>query len=1090
MEVVPKTWTERLGRMSIYKRSAKQWKNKMTAAMLCLLFLLGTCYPMTVRAAETEQKTVRVGFYACPFNMKDENGHMSGYAYDYQQDLAAYTGWKYDYVEGSWPELLQMLKNGEIDLLSDVSITPERETEMLFSSYSMGTESYYLYVSNRDNGIDQNDYSTLEGKRIGVNAGSIQDDLFHEWAKEHALDVETIPCNGDYAMLEMLENDKLDAVIAVDSYAYDHTVPMIRIGSSDFYFAVNSDRPDLKAELDEAMQLLLSTNRYYNEELLKKYLNANASKSLPSEDSTWLQEHGTIRVGYLDDYLAFCDKDDASGELVGALREFLNIAENCLYHTRLEFEPIVFSDATEMRSALQRGEVDCIFPVYFDRYSAEQSQMYVTKSVAGTSMIALVNGGGFHENVENVVAIYENSIETKLFIQNNYPSWTVLDAGSEEECIRMVRRGDADCAVFSANRVDHIIPTSWYDGLTCVTLSSNASVSFAVQRKNVHLLHILNQVINAVPDSVINETSTYYATTTGKTTFEDFIKDNALAVIAVIFAVAAVFVLISLIYVKKIREASKEVREALILAEHANQAKTNFLNNMSHDIRTPMNAIIGFTSLAATHLDDKKLLEDYLTKIMTSSNHLLSLINDVLDMSRIESGRIKIEEQECHLSTVMHDLRNILQADVNAKRLNFLIDTVEVMNEDIVCDKLRLNQVLLNCMSNAIKFTLPGGTVGIRIIQKGAVDSEGFVRYEFVVSDTGIGMNEEFAKHIFEPFTREESSTVSGIPGTGLGMAITKNIVDMMGGNISVKSKKGAGTEFTISFRFRVGEHSHKVTTIKNLEGLRALVADDNMDTCASVTRMLEVIGMNPEWTMSGKEAVYKAKFAYEGGKPYKAFIIDWLMPDMNGVEVVRRIRSVIGEDTPIIILTAYDWSEIEEEARKAGVTAFCAKPLFLSDLYEILNASVDAEPKRPSEKKEHVHRKGSRILLVEDNDLNREIAVAILSEMDVLVEEAENGSVAVEMVRSAPVGYYQMVLMDIQMPVMDGYEATRLIRALDRPDISTLPIIAVSANAFEEDKMKSKTAGMDEHIAKPFNQEKLENVIDKYLRDSGRYKE
>lgn len=504
---------------------------------------------------------------------------------------------------------------------------------------------------------------------------------------------------------------------------------------------------------------------------------------------------------------------------------------------------------------------------------------------------------------------------------------------------------------------------------------------------------------------------------------------------------------------------------------------------MSHDIRTPMNAIIGFTSLAATHLDNKKLLEDYLKKIMTSSNHLLSLINDVLDMSRIESGRIKIEEQECHLSTVMHDLRNILQADVNAKRLNFLIDTVEVINEDIICDKLRLNQVLLNCMSNAIKFTMPGGTVGIRIIQKGASDQDSFARYEFVVSDTGIGMSEEFTNHIFEPFTREESSTVSGIPGTGLGMAITKNIVDMMGGSISVKSKKDAGTEFIISFRFRVGKNSRKVTTIKNLEGLRALVADDNMDTCASVTRMLEVIGMNPEWTMSGKEAVFKAKFAYEGGKPYKAFIIDWLMPDLNGVEVVRRIRSVIGDDTPIIILTAYDWTEIEEEARNAGVTAFCAKPLFLSDLYDVLNASVEAEPIHLDVERNSIHLIGSRILLVEDNDLNREIAAAILSEMDVCVEEAENGKVAVEMVRSSASGYYKMVLMDIQMPVMDGYEATRLIRKMDRPDTGVIPIIAVSANAFEEDMMKSRDAGMNEHIAKPFNRDKLEEVISKYLK-------
>ena len=443
-------------------------------------------------------------------------------------------------------------------------------------------------------------------------------------------------------MVEMLEKGELDAVVAVDSYLFENTVPMVRIGGSDFYFAINSARPDLKVELDEAMHLLLNANRYYNEGLYQKYLNNNASKSLPLEDLEWLQAHGTIRVGYLDDYLAYCDKDDTTGELTGALYDFLSIAKSCLYNAALEFEPVAFSNAAEMRAALQNGAVDCIFPAYFDRYYAEQSQMYVAKSGIGTSMIALVDNSGFNENAENVVALYGQSTETHLYIQNNYPSWTIVDAASEQECIDMVRKGAADCTVFSANRVDHIIQANHYNGLMCVTLSSSIFVSFAVRRDDVHLLHILNQVIDAVPDSAINGSLTYFATAPKSTTFADFVKDNAFAVIAVVLTLAVVFVIIGVVYIRKARKASREVKEALILAEHANQAKTNFLNNMSHDIRTPMNAIIGFTSLAATHLDNKKLLEDYLKKIMTSSNHLLSLINDVLDMSRIESGRIKI----------------------------------------------------------------------------------------------------------------------------------------------------------------------------------------------------------------------------------------------------------------------------------------------------------------------------------------------------------------------------------------------------------------------------------------------------------------
>ena len=1051
-------------------------------AILSLLIILTCIAPISVHAEEkTEEKVVRVGFFSSPFNIKKENGHLSGYAYDYQQDIASYTGWKYEYVTGGWPELLEKLKNGEIDLLSDVSMTPEREKDMLFSSNAMGTEGYYLYVNIQEKDIDSQDFSTLNGKRIGVNKGSVQADLYEEWARKNDIDAEVVPCNGHDVMAEMVAGHELDAIVGVDYYEFENMIPVTRIGGSDFYFAINKDRQDLKEELDEAMHLLLTSNRYYNEDLYHQYLNANVNKKLSPDEIKWIEEHGKIHVGYIDNYLGYCDKDK-NGELVGALSEFLRSVSDSFYNSTLEFETTAFSSVEELMDALASGEVDCAFPIYCDKYFAEQGKVHVTKSVAGTSMIAIVKNSGFNENDANTVAIPENNINNRLYIETHYPSWTVIAVDSEQGGIRAVREGKADCAVFSAYRADHVIPTEKYDGLMNITLSHEIEVSFAVQRDEVPLIRILNQAIDIVPESAINGALTYYSTNTRSASFMDFVRENAITVlIIVIFLIVAVAVA-GIIYVRKIREASQEVRDALILAEHANQAKTNFLNNMSHDIRTPMNAIIGYTSLAAAHLEDKKLLEDYLRKIMTSSNHLLSLINDVLDMSRIESGRVKIEENECHLPTVMHDLRNILQADVNAKRLNFQIDTVDVTNEDIICYKLRLNQVILNCMSNAIKFTMPGGTVAIKIIQKGLQTQDGFANFEFVIRDTGIGMSEEFAKHIFEPFTREESSTVSGIPGTGLGMAITKNIVDMMGGSISVKSKQGEGTEFVISFRFRLGQTSHKVTTIKNLEGLRALVADDNMNTCASVTRMLESIGMNPEWTMSGKEAVYKAKFAHDGGKPYKVFIIDWLMPDMNGVEVVRRIRAEIGDDIPIIILTAYDWSEIEEEARQAGVTAFCAKPLFLSDLYEVLNASVEAEPVQKIENANIDRYSNHRILVVEDNDLNREITATLLSEMNVTVEEAENGKVAVEMVRTSPKGYYWMILMDIQMPVMDGYEATRAIRALDRADAGTIPIIAVSANAFEEDIKKSEEAGMNEHMAKPFNREKLEEILGKYL--------
>ena len=527
--------------------------------------------------------------------------------------------------------------------------------------------------------------------------------------------------------------------------------------------------------------------------------------------------------------------------------------------------------------------------------------------------------------------------------------------------------------------------------------------------------------------------------------------------------------------VKTEEERRKILQDALAAAEHANRAKTTFLNNMSHDIRTPMNAIIGFTALAAAHIDNKKQVADYLGKISVSSEHLLSLINDVLDMSRIESGKVKIEEKEVHLPDVLHDLRTIIQTNVHAKQLELFIDTVDVVHEDIICDKLRLNHILLNLISNAVKFTKPGGMLSIRIIEKPGT-ANGYADYEFRVKDSGIGMGKEFQKHIFEAFTREQTSTVSGIQGTGLGMAITKNIVEMMGGTISVESEVGKGSEFTVCLQFRISGSPPRCEQIPKLVGLHALVADDDFNTCASVTRMLGKIGMRAEWTTTGKEAVLRTQLAVENDDEFSAYIIDWMMPDMNGIETVRRIRAIIGESKPIIIMTAYDWTEIEEEARAAGVTAFCSKPLFVSELRDALLGHLEAVPKEPEISDEAFV--GKRILLVEDNELNQEIAATILEEKGFVVDVAGDGTEAVERMKNAPSNPYDLILMDIQMPRMDGYEATRQIRSLKDSTKARIPIYAMTANAFEEDRQKALDAGLDGHIVKPINIEKLMQVL------------
>ena len=535
------------------------------------------------------------------------------------------------------------------------------------------------------------------------------------------------------------------------------------------------------------------------------------------------------------------------------------------------------------------------------------------------------------------------------------------------------------------------------------------------------------------------------------------------------------------------RTADKKVNQALSEAVHAaetaNRAKSTFLSNMSHDIRTPMNAIIGFTTLAVSNVDNKEKVRDYLGKILASSNHLLSLINDVLDMSRIESGKIHLDETEVNLSDVLHDLKTIVSGQIHAKQLELYMDAMDVTDEDVYCDKTRLNQVLLNLLSNAIKFTPAGGTVSVRLKQLTS-KKRGCGQYEIRVKDNGIGMSPEFVKKIFEPFERERTSTVSKTQGTGLGMAITKNIVDMMGGTIEIQTEQGKGTEFIVCVPLRIQSERKPVEKIAALEGVKALVVDDDFNTCDSVTKMLIKVGMRSEWTLSGKEAVLRARQSMEMGDAFHAYIIDWRLPDMNGIEVTRQIRS-LGDDTPIIILTAYDWSDIEVEARAAGVTAFCSKPMFMSDLRQTLMTALgqkvtgEEEELLPNKSEDF---KGKNILLVEDNELNREIAMEILGEYGFRVDTAENGAVALQKVSTSAPGCYDLVLMDVQMPIMDGYEATRQIRALENPALAGIPILAMTANAFEEDKKSALDCGMNGFLSKPIIMEELVHELQKIL--------
>ena len=531
-----------------------------------------------------------------------------------------------------------------------------------------------------------------------------------------------------------------------------------------------------------------------------------------------------------------------------------------------------------------------------------------------------------------------------------------------------------------------------------------------------------------------------------------------------------------------VRRKNDKLNYQRIQAEESNRAKSMFLSNMSHDIRTPMNAIIGFTNLAIQSKESMERVQGYLAKILASSNHLLTLINDVLEMSRIESGKIYLDETECNLSEILHDLNTIIIGQIEGKQQELLMDAVDVMNEDVYCDKLRLNQILLNLLSNAIKFTPSGGKISVQFKQKEGAP-EGYGAYELRVKDSGIGMTQEFADKVFTPFERERTSTVSGIQGTGLGMAITKSIVDLMDGRIEVKTAPEQGTEFIIHMNFRLQETQREYTPIAELTGVKALVVDDDFDACDAATRMLLKLGMQSEWTLSGKEAVLRTKQSVSLNDAFGVYIIDWRLPDLGGVEVARQIRAIVGDSAPILIMTAYDWSNIEDEARAAGVNAFCSKPMFMSDLQATLSKAIGQQvmiPESSDTPEETADFTGKRVLLVEDNELNREIAHEILSQAGFEVEAAEDGSIAVEIVKESKPGYYDLILMDVQMPIMNGYEATRAIRSLEDKELASIVIIAMTANAFEEDKKAALDAGMNDHIAKPIDIEVLFEVLGK----------
>ena len=1069
---------------------------KSACVMLSLLLLLSAVLPVKAAAETASAKVVRVGSFEDTFNYVNEKGARKGYGYELLETLSGYTGWQFEYVTCDWSDCFEKLKNGEIDIIGGISYTEDRTQEMLFSDEPMGVEKYYLYADLARADISASDFKTLNGKKIGVLMGTEPEVMLAEWEEKYGLKTEHVNISNNEDVKQKLANHEIDCFVSLEeSFWAERGISTItRVGESGIYYAINKNRPDIKEELDDAMRALDEAVPFYTADLYKRYFSMDYTPILTGEEKAWLRKHGAIRMGFLASDSGVSTFDPATGEFTGVITDYIQFAADCLGNQELEFQLVGYDSKEAELDALKSGEIDMIFHCDQNPNLAEEYHFACTNTTWTSNLMAVTNKQHFNENNVNRIAVPQNKLSLKKYLAFYYPQWEIVDCDTQEDAAKLVKDGQADCFVTGISSENKYSKKySFYS----VPLVNPVRSCFAVNSGNRSLLSILNKTIKAMPVNMLAGALAMYKSSARKVTLSDFIKDNFFKVMLISSIAVAVVLLTILMLLQKARKAEAAARKAasdtqelnaklqvaVEKAETANRAKSTFLSNMSHDIRTPMNAIIGFTTLALSNIDDTDRVKDYLGKTLASSNHLLSLINDVLDMSRIESGKIHLEEVEVNLSDVLHDLKTIVSGQIYAKQLELYMDVMDVTDEDVYCDKTRLNQILLNLLSNAIKFTPAGGTVSVRVRQL-AGKVHGCGQYEFRIKDNGIGMSQEFAQKIFEPFERERTSTVSRIQGTGLGMAITKNIVDMMGGTIEVQTAQGKGTEFTVCVPMRAQTEQRPVEKITELEGLKALVVDDDFNTCDSVTKMLVKVGMRAEWTLSGKEAVLRARQSIEMSDVYHAYIIDWRLPDMNGIEVTRQIRS-LHDDTPIIILTAYDWSDIEVEAKAAGVTAFCSKPMFMSDLRETLMSALGQKPADAVQRllpEKNADFKGKHILLVEDNELNREIAQEILREYGFLVDSAENGAVAVEKVSTAASGSYDLVLMDVQMPIMDGYTATRKIRALDDPARAKLPILAMTANAFDEDRRNALESGMNGFLSKPIVIDDLVQELHKIL--------
>lgn len=907
--------------------------------------------------SEAKERKIVVGFASSSdmissVSISSDSEYKTGYGYDYLQDIASYTGWSYKYVYGEWHELFELLDEGSIDILCGVSYSQAGSSGVLLSDKPMGTEGYYIYTRSSEPDITADNLKTLMDKKIGVNGGSDKVQMLKNWITLNELNCKIISASGYDDLKSGLASGRYDAILDAETSENNMFIPVVKVDDSDYYFAISKKRSYLKDELDKAQKKLFSIDPYYNQNLQYKYYkNVSVRKILDSDERKWLNRHMYIKVGYLKNMLAFCDKDDKTGNPVGVVKTLFDESVNCFSGFKLKYKYYAYDNLGEMVSALKSDEIDCIFPFYGDKWYADKNNFSVTKSVVDSPIVAVYRGNYSGTSMEKV-AIKNQSNYQKTYLKIYYPDSRLKMYDTPEECIEAVASGEVTATIFSAYRVDRVLDSSKYSDLKTVNLSNTAPLSIATNRNNPTLLSILNKVVLLSDNSKIMSTMINYSSAEQKFSLSQFVKNNANFIIICMSVTFIIIIVVSSAQLNQVKKNKEELALAKEDAERANDAKSNFLARMSHDIRTPMNGIVGMTKIARDNVGDSERVVFALDRIDSASNQLKNLINDVLDMSKLESGKTILSFEPFNINTILENLKDVFADIISEKGIHFELEKHDIQHENLIGSPIHIQRVIQNIESNAIKYNKPNGSLKIVVEEKFLQDTKTLFR--FTISDTGIGMDEEFKKHIFEPFSRENENAGTQYMGTGLGMAITKELLELMNGSISVESTQGEGSVFVVEI------------------------------PCA-----------------------------------------------------------------------------------------------------------IDTNASQTSEKKDVVidNLSGLNILVVEDNKINAEIAEYILEKSGAKVTLAANGKEALDMFFKSQENYYDIILMDVMMPVMNGYEATRNIRKLERKDAKKIPIIAMTANAFTKDRLDAMEAGMDEHIAKPLDINLLLEIISKYKHKISRFR-